>query len=251
MQRLAESLIGAGVSVTVDAAWDGSLEEGVIRAAARHRADWILVSVRLHPIHRRPLFSDSDWQLIRHAPCPLLFVQPRPWTVPARVVSAVDPLRAHGKPGELDRQILEAGACICRRRGGQLHVFHAFEPILHDASGKGPGPLPVEYAEATLEGAHNAAVEGLLVEFPEAAGRVRIAEGRVDEKLPEFAREIHADLVVMGAVSRNLLQRAFIGSTAEKVLGRLGCDVLIVKPEGLTPPPARLAQPRTSDPHIH
>jgi universal stress protein E len=34
----------------------------------------------------------------------------------------------------------------------------------------------------------------------------------------------------MGAVSRSRLRSVFIGSTAEKVLDRLPCDVLIVKP---------------------
>ena len=34
----------------------------------------------------------------------------------------------------------------------------------------------------------------------------------------------------MGAVSRSALERLFIGSTAEAVLDKLSCDVLIVKP---------------------
>jgi universal stress protein E len=40
----------------------------------------------------------------------------------------------------------------------------------------------------------------------------------------------------MGAVSRSALERVFVGSTAELVLDRLGCDVLIVKPAGFKPP---------------
>ncbi len=251
MRRLAEKLVGQGVSVSVDAAWDGTLDEGVIRAALRHRADWILVSVRLHPVHRLPLFSEADWQLIRHAPCPLLFVQPRSWRQPVKVVAAVDPLQAHGKPGDLDRSILEAGACICRHGGGYLHVFHAFEPILKSPAEAVLAPLPVEYAEATLEGTHNVAVENLLGEFPEAVGRVRIAEGRAEDKLPEYAGEIHADVVVMGAVARSPLKRLIIGSTAEKVLDRLGCDVLIIKPEHFHTHIGRPLQPLAPDSRLH
>jgi universal stress protein E len=36
----------------------------------------------------------------------------------------------------------------------------------------------------------------------------------------------------MGAVSRSALKRLFIGNAAERVLDRLDCDVLIVKPRG-------------------
>jgi universal stress protein E len=37
-------------------------------------------------------------------------------------------------------------------------------------------------------------------------------------------------VMVMGALSRRGLKRAFIGSTAEDVLEHLPCDALIVKP---------------------
>jgi len=43
------------------------------------------------------------------------------------------------------------------------------------------------------------------------------------------------DVMVMGAVSRRGLDRIFLGSTAERVLDRLPCDLLIVKPEGFQP----------------
>ena len=36
----------------------------------------------------------------------------------------------------------------------------------------------------------------------------------------------------MGAVSRSGLKRVFIGNTAERVLGALSCDVLVLKPRG-------------------
>jgi universal stress protein E len=37
--------------------------------------------------------------------------------------------------------------------------------------------------------------------------------------------------VVMGAVSRSGLRRIVIGNTAERILGDLTCDVLVVKPQ--------------------
>ena len=35
----------------------------------------------------------------------------------------------------------------------------------------------------------------------------------------------------MGALSRSGLQRLIIGNTAERVLGALECDVLVIKPQ--------------------
>jgi universal stress protein E len=47
--------------------------------------------------------------------------------------------------------------------------------------------------------------------------------------LPRISAEFHADIVVMGAVSRSDLQRVLIGSTAERVLEKMPCDVLVVR----------------------
>jgi universal stress protein E len=43
--------------------------------------------------------------------------------------------------------------------------------------------------------------------------------------------KLHADLVVMGAVSRGALKRLLLGSTAELVLDHISSDLLIIKPE--------------------
>jgi universal stress protein E len=54
--------------------------------------------------------------------------------------------------------------------------------------------------------------------------------GLAHEELPALAKDLGALVVVMGAVARNPLKRLFIGSTAERTLGQLPCDMLIVKP---------------------
>jgi universal stress protein E len=48
--------------------------------------------------------------------------------------------------------------------------------------------------------------------------------------LPALAKSLKAQMLVMGAISRSAVGRLFIGSTAERVLDGLPCDVLIVKP---------------------
>ena len=59
---------------------------------------------------------------------------------------------------------------------------------------------------------------------------VRVVQGAAAELLPKIAAEGKADLLVMGAVSRSRLREIFIGSTAERVLDHVPCDVLVVKP---------------------
>ena len=46
-----------------------------------------------------------------------------------------------------------------------------------------------------------------------------------------MTEQLRADAVVMGAVSRSGLKGLFLGNTAEDVLDRLHCDLIIVKPD--------------------
>jgi universal stress protein E len=66
---------------------------------------------------------------------------------------------------------------------------------------------------------------------------VHVAQGGAREQLLALTDRLRADVVVMGAVSRSGLERLFIGSTAEEVLDRVPCDLLIVKADGFASPP--------------
>jgi universal stress protein E len=117
--------------------------------------------------------------------------------------------------------------------GGQLHVFHAFDPAPALTLGAGPMDTliatPVEKLTAMLESRHTAALEELLRGYAVPSTNVHVLRGQAHELLAETAEKLQADMVVMGAVARSGLKRVFIGSTAERVLDRVPCDLLVVK----------------------
>jgi universal stress protein E len=64
-----------------------------------------------------------------------------------------------------------------------------------------------------------------------AAEHAHLLDGETREVLVGAVEQLDADLVVIGAVSRGALKRFALGSTAERVLDFLPCDLLIVKPD--------------------
>ena len=61
---------------------------------------------------------------------------------------------------------------------------------------------------------------------------VHIEHARPAEYLPDLAQQVGADLVVMGTVAHTGVPGFFIGNTAERILSRLSCSALTVKPSG-------------------
>jgi universal stress protein E len=237
LHELARPLAAEGIDTRVDAVWDSPLHEGIIRKAVAARADIIVKDTHFHPVLKRSLFSNTDWNLIRTCPAPLWLVKPRATAASPCFVAAVDPLHERDKPAELDHAILTIGAELSAALGGQLAVFHAFDvaPVIA-ASAEGisaPLMLPVPELIDGVKAQHTDAVYALTDGRGIGRGHVHIEQGGPRAQLLALTDRIRADVVVMGAVSRRGLARVFLGNTAEDVLDRLGCDLLIVKPPAL------------------
>jgi universal stress protein E len=146
----------------------------------------------------------------------------------------VDPGHANDKPAALDYRILDYASLLSKRLGGELHVLHAYIPIVILAAASATSPqigLTVSAEELAFEEHEmRERVQALVTEYRVDAANVHLEIGGPAEVLPRLAGALQAHIVTMGAISRSGVQRAFIGSTAEDVLERLPCDALIVKP---------------------
>lgn len=228
---------GRPLRVTFNVQWARPAHEAIVAAADACGADLIVGQSSRHGASRY-LLTYTDWQLIRHARRPLLLVKSATAWKARTVVAAIDPLHAHDKPAALDRQILGMAGLLARSQGLRLHAFHAFEPAVRFVPGTALEPLPV-LAPPADQRRHERAVRARVLRVTRAArlpaSRVRIVQGEAARALPEFVDEVHGGVAVLGSVTRGLLQRWMIGSTAERVLDAINCDVLVVPP----PAPAR------------
>jgi universal stress protein E len=237
LQGLAQSLAAQrGLEVSHDVTWDHPLHEGIIRKAVACGASLVVKDTHFHPAYKRSVFSNTDWSLIRGCPVELLLVKPREIASRPVVLAAVDPLHEHDKPAELDDRILAAATAYCDAMAGELHVCHAFDPApaLAVSADSVTMPLAVPARELidSLKSTHTRAVESLIRTHGLPREQAHIHQGPAHEVLVDLCEELQADLIVMGAISRSGLKRLFLGSTAEQLLDRLPCDLLIVKPEG-------------------
>jgi universal stress protein E len=183
---------------------------------------------------RSSIFSKTDWNLIRDCPASLWLVKPRAIAAKPRFIAAVDPLHERAKPTELDDRIIAAAKQLCYPLNGELHVFHAFDvtPALAPPMDSIAMPLPIREIAEAMRARHTKAVHELTDPHGIARACVHVQQGSTREALVRLTDELHADVVVMGAVSRRGLKRLFVGNTAEEVLDKLRCDLLIVKAAG-------------------
>jgi universal stress protein E len=213
LEALAAPLRSAGLKVSVSAVWDFPPFEAVIRRAVASGADLVVAHRRGH--HRMPsLLGQTDWELLRNCPVPVLLTRSALPRRRSRVVAAVDPTHAGDKPASLDAAVLRAGMMTATALRHPLHLLHALAPWMRED-------------RSTRERVARLARAAALPKT-----RVHFVKGAPALALPRGARRLRAGVVVLGCVSRRGLKHFFLGDTAEQVLDDLHCDVLVVKPAG-------------------
>ena len=222
LEQLAEPLRARGIEVAVDVAWDHPLGEALARKIVKSRPWVVAKDTHYHNLLKRTILSNTDWHLIRVCPAPLLLVKPHRMGNKPKVVAAVDPLHPRADASQLDGEIYRHARALAEDTGGVLHVVNCFSMPM-DLQ------MPPNSAKR-IKQQHHAAMVEFFESHPVRDGHAHLLRGRPEECLVEFAEREGAAFVVMGAVSRRGLSNLFIGSTAERTLDRMPCDVLIVKP---------------------
>jgi universal stress protein E len=236
LEETAEELRAEGLAVETHVHWDNPVYRGIVRRVEESAPDLVVKDTHYHTVLRRTLFTNTDWNLIRTCPAPLLLVKRGDWPETPRLLAALDPGHLGDKPAALDHDILEWCELLAERMGGECHAVHAFFPAALLAATTSMGGMPLVdglMGADVIESERKrvaAALGQIIASHAVAPVRVHLEQGAAHEVLPRVAEQVGASVVVMGAISRSRLQEVFLGSTAERVLDRLACDVLVVKP---------------------
>lgn len=231
LESLATPLRQQGLEVTAQTQCANPLYAALAERAKNCAADLVVKDTHHHSVARRTFLTNTDWQLIRACPVPLLLTKATPWAQMPQVFAAVDPGHVNDKPGLLDEEIVECAAVLSKRLDGRLHLLHAYVPAVASVVAATPVVSAVLVDGLVKEEqVMRSEIAELAARFDVAAQHLHLEAGTPTEVLPRLASKLQADIMVLGAISRSNLQRAFIGSTAEDVLEYLPCDMLIVKP---------------------
>lgn len=224
----------------------------IIREVLRNGHDLVIRSPENRDWLER-LFGSEDMHLLRKCPCPVWLIKPGKRKSYRRILAAVDtgdayPEEELASRRALRRQILEMACSLALSEFAELHVAHAWHAVAEGAMRDGLMHTPEEKIIAYVEEErlnHAASLDGLMREVTGDLGQdaldylkpqTYLVKGDARKEIPLLARQIGADLIVMGTVARTGIPGFIMGNTAESILNQIDCSVLAVKPPGFTTP---------------
>jgi nucleotide-binding universal stress UspA family protein len=235
--QLVRPYCDAGLDVETVVAHGSTFVE-IIRAALQRHHDLVIKSVSSEGIFHRTFLGSVDMHLLRKCPTPLWLIKPGEPETFRRILVPLDPAIENGIKHDLGMNLLRLATSLAEMDGAELMIVHAWHAYEEETLRKYMEPERFEeYLRAWGQESSNRAWR-----FVSAFGReiqpksIHLIQGVPGDVIPKFAEDQDIDLVVMGTLGRLSQQGMFIGDTAERILNRLECSVLAVKPAGFVSP---------------
>ena len=200
------------------------------------------------------LFGSNDMHLLRKCPCPVWLIKPDSPKSYQNILAAVDldsdddtELTTESQK-VLNHQILQMASSLAVNDLSQLHVAHIWdapaESLMHSPFIKTSKAEIDDYVkkvkhqqEEKLNTFLHDAVDSQVGDMLDyLKPNIHLIRGLASQSIPKLAKEIEADIIVMGTVARTGIQGFIMGNTAETNLNQINCSVIAIKPpEFITP----------------
>ena len=228
LERLVEEYSASGAParlvVTSERGW---ME--MIKRVLRGDEDLVVVARRNEHVPG-PLGSFSR-KLMRKCPAPVWIVKPDAPLVHSRVLAATDLTRVGDRAVALGAWVAQAYAC-------ELQVVHAWQlPLSIQMSADF---TPADAWTAEVGAIESAAVKHIRACVARAGYEERtvlhVGRDAPANAIRQAVERSHSDLLVMGSISRGGIAGLLVGNTAERLLDKVDCALLVIKPADFVSP---------------
>lgn len=136
------------------------------------------------------------------------------------------------------KKVAETGYLLAKNLGAEVVLLHViadpvyysspeYSPIMGLTGEMGTNPMQLDNIEGLLEVSRNF-LEKLKHHLGDETINIVVKEGDFAETILKSAREMHADIIVMGSHSKKWLEKIVMGSVTENVLNETLIPMFIV-----------------------
>ncbi|AWA40119.1 universal stress protein [Pseudomonas fluorescens] len=225
-----EQLSEQGLKVTVNVVFTTHALLDILRAVADLKPDLLIKDVTLEPLLKRVFITSLDCHLLRECPVPVHLVNEVRYSLPHRIVAAVDPFDPETQISGLNDTIIQTANALAAQCDAPMHLLYAYDlsPAFNgDAPLVGAG-WGVDFVEELRQSLHQAFIN-LADRYGIPPERRHFVMGLPVPVISEFVEQYLADVVVMGTMHRAGIDR-LMGSNTERALYSVPGSILAVGP---------------------
>ncbi len=236
---LAEKYAHQNINYALQIDWHKPRYEATLKVAEKIQPDLIMKEAKEHSIWQQLFFTPDDYQLLKSSSSPLLLSKNKSWKDAKCILAAVDPSHPLSQESHLDDIIIQQAKELSEALNLPLKVCHVFDPtgwevVMNSSATTGvmgqfvviDNPDDHHQMLIKIREKHQQNLDTLMQRHQLENNEVELLEGFPEEMLEQTANDSNAALIVVGTTYRSGL----LGSTAEKLLEHISCDLIAVKP---------------------
>jgi universal stress protein E len=181
------------------------------------------------------IFTPTDWHLMRKCPRPVLLVKEHDWPEGGEIIAAVNVGSEDDEHAALNDKLTLIANDYASLLKGSVNLVNSYPSTPLNIAIEVPEFDPDTYHYA-VKNHHLKEMRSHALKYGIPENKCVVREGLPEKVIPQVAKTLDAELVVIGTVGRVGISAALIGNTAEHVIDELNCDVLAIKPDGFVSP---------------
>ncbi len=205
LPELTERLENHNIAYDYEFCWSADMEKSILNSARQYGASLIFNPVYNETLRRHQGLSRARWELLRQAECPVILVKPESSKRRKVILAAVNFQSNSPDYRSLNRRIIERAKWLEAKYDARLYVVNAYEDLM-------------DYPD--------------YEKLQEAAGleyeRIRILSGAPEKVIVNVARNLEADLILIGTRNSHDATGKYRRNTAEKILAALNTDMIVI-----------------------
>ncbi|MDD1791596.1 universal stress protein UspE [Enterovibrio sp. ZSDZ42] len=224
-----------GVEVIPHVVWHNRPYESMIAQVFDSNHDLLVKATHEHDKLGSVIFTPTDWHLLRKCPCPVLLVKEHGWPENGKILTAVNVSSENETHIPLNDKLIDESNAMSKLLNAEVNLVNAYPATPVNVTIELPEFDPASYTDA-VRGHHLLEMKALRQKHGIDEAQTYCQEGLPEDVIPAVAKQLDAELVILGTTGRVGLSAIFIGNTAEHTIDQLNCDVLAIKPDGYVSP---------------
>jgi len=204
----------------------------MIRQVVRDGHDLVIAGTRNRSRVGQFLFGSTGMKLLRYCPCPVWLTKPGFHDDADAVLDVL--IATDLSP--VGQKALELGISGGQLLDARFHILHSIEH--HTKLRMRFSDVPDEDVEARKQQKLEQASQRLHEQLIQTDHRTltwgtqqHVVDGPAHKAILQAIEQYETDLLIMGTVARGGIPGGLIGNTAERLLPRISCSLLAVKPD--------------------
>ena len=215
--------------------WNNRAYESIIYFALNNQIDLVVKATKNHDDLASVIFTPTDWHLMRKCPRPVLLVKEHDWPEGGEIIAAVNIGTEDDEHAALNDKLTIIANDYASLLKGKVNLVNSYPSTPLNIAIEVPEFDPDTYHDA-VKTHHTKEMRSHALKYGIPEDKCVVKEGLPEKVIPQVAKTLDAELVVIGTVGRVGISAALIGNTAEHVIDELNCDVLAIKPDGFESP---------------